>query len=269
MGLFNRGDDEAPPRPLPNTYWVVPNRILAGEYPGGVDDMDARARIGLLQQAGFDAFFDLTEEGELPPYQHLLLPRIEYLRSAIADTWVPNNASQTQALLAAMRAALQRRRRIYVHCRAGIGRTGLVIGCFLADQDADGRSALKRLNELWRQSERARDWPRVPQTAEQAEYIQRWPEIAKSVPQAEPDPQPPAPAAPGRHAPRARRAPAPSAPASHVTAAGIDGAAPVRDGSLFRSIGRANTTTRVPTQDSGMAGGGAPDRKGPRSTKRP
>ena len=67
--------------------------------------------------------------------------------------------------------------RVYVHCRAGIGRTGLVIGCFLAEEEQDGKAALKRLNRLWRQSARAESWPKVPQTREQADYIRRWPKL--------------------------------------------------------------------------------------------
>ena len=166
-------------RPLPNTYWVIPGRVLAGEYPGGDDDAEARTRLARLQEAGIDSFVDLTEDGELPPYRHLLPQHTEYLRSAIVDTRVPNNVAQTQQLLAAIRAALARERRVYVHCRAGIGRTGLVIGCFLADEESNGKTALKTLNRLWRQSERARSWPTVPQTAEQADYIRHWPKLGK------------------------------------------------------------------------------------------
>jgi hypothetical protein len=161
-------------RPLPNTYWVIPGRVLAGEYPGGANETEARARLARLHEAGVDSFVDLTEDGELPPYRHLLPKHADYLRSGIADTGVPNNIAQTRELLAAIRAALARERRVYVHCRAGIGRTGLIIGCFLADQESDGKAALKILNRLWRQSERAATWPKVPQTAEQADYIRRW-----------------------------------------------------------------------------------------------
>ena len=166
-----------PERPLANSYWVIPQRILAGEYPGGIDDASAQARLERLHQAGIDSFIDLTEEDELRPYQHLLPRHAEYLRSAIVDAGVPNNVSQTQALLAAIYAALDRGRGVYVHCRAGIGRTGLIIGCFLAEQENNGRTALKTLNRLYRQSERAATWPQVPQTAGQADYIRHWPKL--------------------------------------------------------------------------------------------
>jgi Protein-tyrosine phosphatase len=169
-------------RPLPNSYWVVPDRVLAGEYPGAPDETEARGRLGRLRQAGIDSFVDLTEDGELPPYRHLLPQDSEYRRYAIVDTGVPNNVSQTRELLAAIRAAVARGRGVYVHCRAGIGRTGLIIGCLLAEEESSGKTALKTLNRLWRQSERAATWPRLPQTTEQADYIRHWPKLAKRLP---------------------------------------------------------------------------------------
>jgi hypothetical protein len=164
-------------RPLINSYWVIPGRLLAGEHPAGNTEPDSLARLERLHGAGIDFYVDLTEEGELPDYRGLLPGRIEYLRSAITDTYVPYNVSQTQELMAAIRAALARERRVYVHCRAGIGRTGLVIGCFLAEEAKDGKKALKQLNRLWRQSARAQTWPQVPQTPEQADYIRHWPKL--------------------------------------------------------------------------------------------
>jgi hypothetical protein len=161
-------------RPLPNTYWVLPGRLLAGEYPGAADEHQARARLKRLNDVGIHNFLDLTEQGELPPYRHLLPPHAQYLRSAIVDTCVPNTVAQTQRALLAIHSALARERGLYVHCRAGIGRTGLIIGCFLAEEESNGKKGLKALNRLWRQSERASSWPEVPQTTEQADYIRRW-----------------------------------------------------------------------------------------------
>jgi Dual specificity phosphatase, catalytic domain len=165
-------------RPLPNTYWVLPGRLLAGEYPGDADGSLARTRLMRLQQAGIDSYIDLTEEGELPPYRLLLPEHSQYLRSAIVDTKVPQSVAQTLNLIKTIQDALAGERRVYVHCRAGIGRTGLIIGCFLAHEQSNGKTALKILNRLWRQSERAAAWPKVPQTAEQADYVRRWPQLS-------------------------------------------------------------------------------------------
>lgn len=173
---MKKKDPQSPPpdRPLPNSYWVLPGRLLAGEHPSGGAEGEAPARIQRLSGAGIDCYLDLTEEGEQPDYRRLLPTHAEYLRSAIADTSVPFNVSQTRALLSSIRAALARERRVYIHCLAGIGRTGLIVGCFLAEEEGNGRKAITRLNRLWQQSDRARNWPNVPQTAEQADYIRHW-----------------------------------------------------------------------------------------------
>ncbi len=169
-------------RPIPNTYWVIPGRLLAGEYPGHPEDPVARDRLIRLQAAGIKTFVDLTEDGEMPPYHHLLPPDLDHVRSAIVDSSIPLNVAQTQAVLMTINDALSRGGGVYVHCRAGIGRTGLVVGCFLAEAEENGKKALKALNRLWRQSERAKAWPTVPQTAEQADYVRRWLALVKPRP---------------------------------------------------------------------------------------
>ena len=161
-------------QPLQNSYWVVPGRLLAGEYPYGADEADTRNRLQSLRDAGIDYFIDLTEGDERPEYRHLLPAQTKYLRSAIPDTEVPNDVAQMQEIQSRIRAGLLFGRCIYVHCRAGIGRTATVVGCYLGEQGLDGKAALKQLNRLWRQSARAQSWPKVPQTPEQAEYILRW-----------------------------------------------------------------------------------------------
>jgi protein-tyrosine phosphatase len=163
-------------RPLDNSYWVLPGALLAGEYPYGDTPAEAEERLARLLGAGIDAFVDLTQAWECPDYGALLPRDVHYLRSPIPDTQVPTDPEQMRAIQAHLRRALGAGRRIYVHCRAGIGRTGLVVGCYLAEQGLDGDTALKQLNRLWRQSARSSSWRQVPQTAEQAEFILHWPE---------------------------------------------------------------------------------------------
>jgi len=79
-----------------------------------------------------------------------------------------------------LKALLASGRRVYVHCRAGIGRTGTVVGCYLAEQGLDGSEALSQLNRLWRQCARSASFARVPQTDEQAEYVRLWAERCRA-----------------------------------------------------------------------------------------
>jgi len=52
------------------------------------------------------------------------------------------------AILSILDDALSRGWRVYVHCQAGLGRTGTVIGCYLARHGFTGAEALERLQHL-------------------------------------------------------------------------------------------------------------------------
>lgn len=168
-----------PPRPLPATYWVVPGRFLVGEYPGSPSRAEAMDRLRRLLVAGVTCFIDLTEPGELPPYEPLLpfaAPdgrRIEYFREPIRDHGVPDGKETVSRAIDLIDDALDSGHLVYLHCRAGIGRSALVAGCWIASRGT-AADALEQLQEHWRQSERARRWPSVPETDEQAEYVREW-----------------------------------------------------------------------------------------------
>lgn len=166
----------------PGTYWVEPGRLLAGPYPGHVDPSYAAARLRLLAGLGVDWFVDLTSPGELPDYSALLeapgavgtARAIRYSRHPLRDHDVPAARAQVATILDELDAALARGHVAYVHCRAGIGRTGLVIGCYLARRLGDGDAALVALEQLWIGAGRRHAWPGTPETAEQIAFVRDW-----------------------------------------------------------------------------------------------
>jgi ADP-ribosylglycohydrolase len=172
---------EIPPRPLPATYWLVPGRLLVGEHPGSQSRADAMDRLRRFLVAGVTCFVDLTEPGELPSYEGLLpfaTPdgrRVEYLREPLRDHGVPSGPETVQRVIAMIDDALAAGHVVYLHCRAGIGRSATIAGCWLAARDGDtSADPLARLQSLWQQSARSQGWPVVPETEEQAQFVRGW-----------------------------------------------------------------------------------------------
>ncbi len=59
---------------------------------------------------------------------------------------------------------------VYLHCRGGCGRTGVIIGCYLVEQGLRPDDALERVHELTRAL-----WSKpCPETPEQIEMVCTW-----------------------------------------------------------------------------------------------
>jgi protein-tyrosine phosphatase len=99
-----------------------------------------------LSTMGVSLFLDLTQDGELEPYADLVRPPARYARMSIRDFSVPTR-ERLVATLDEIDAELRLEGLVYVHCWAGCGRTGVVVGTWLVRHGVTPNDALARIAE--------------------------------------------------------------------------------------------------------------------------
>lgn len=133
------------PRALPErTWWIEPDRLMGGAYPGDLKPRIARDKVAALLDVGIRTFVSLMEEGErnrdgvaFAPYAPIAAElarerglEIECARFPIVDQKIPSVA-EMRAILAFIDERLALDRPCFVHCWGGRGRTGTVAGIHL------------------------------------------------------------------------------------------------------------------------------------------
>jgi len=177
LALASPGDVQ--PRPHDNCYWLLPGRVMAGEYPGLADPQQQSRRLEAMVGAGVCVVVDLTDPSEgLPPYVDALRAAaqgaaIQCQRFPIKDFSVPEAATMRR-ILDAVDAALAAGDTVYLHCHGGIGRTGTVVGCWLVERGFTPAQALALIAAKWRVMAKRHRSPESPETAEQREFIAAW-----------------------------------------------------------------------------------------------
>ena len=144
---------------------IEQGRLIAGRHPCAWGPENAPLEVRDLLGAGVTLFLDLTQSGELEPYASLVVPPARYLNLPIRDFSVPTRDGLV-ATLDEIDAELHAGGIVYVHCWAGCGRTGVVVGSWLVRHGADPNDALQRIAD-------ARGLG-CPQTLEQRLVVLDW-----------------------------------------------------------------------------------------------
>lgn len=158
------------------SYWVESGRFAAGEHPAYGGRQQLEPRLLALVNAGIDSFVDLTEEGESEHYGGLLAvtgteTTLIHRRRAIPDMSVPTIEHMIETL-DLLDESLRTHRATYLHCLAGAGRTGIVVGCHLVRHGMSGGMAIQEIGRL-RARVRANGL-QSPVTDAQREFVLEW-----------------------------------------------------------------------------------------------
>jgi protein-tyrosine phosphatase len=114
---------------------IAPHRLAISPRPRGGDWL--AGDIAAWHAAGVDTVISLidgAEERELELEQEALLCRtygVEFVSFPIKDRSVPSSPDAAASLVDWVVSDLRRGLGVAIHCRLGIGRTGLVAACVL------------------------------------------------------------------------------------------------------------------------------------------
>ena len=141
-----------------------------------------------LVEAGIRHVVSLMEPGEFRHRSGLYYPYVEQMEAlakktrtsvtfdqiSIKDMSVPSQ-KQMIRILNQIDLCIKHGKPVYVHCYGGRGRTGTVVGCYLARHEiARGQQAIAKIKEL------RKDMPDSiypsPETREQVEMVVNWEE---------------------------------------------------------------------------------------------
>ena len=143
-------------------YWVVPGSVMAGCYPGSHTEATAQNRLNHLLDNGIRLFVNLMEPEEIDhdgkpfvPYEPLIETlseskgvEVTFSQIPIKDLSAPG-ADQMVAILDIIDQNVDAGRPVYIHCFGGRGRTGTVVGCYLARHGlAVGKRVLWTIQKL-------------------------------------------------------------------------------------------------------------------------
>ena len=172
--------------PSGRSYWVVPEKLLAGYYPGDLNPDLTYTKIEAIFNCGIRSIINLMEEDEVDNDGYEFRPylkefeniaaihgsEVHWMRFPIRDMEIPSHALMVD-ILNRIDSEISQSYPVYVHCWGGVGRTGTVVGCYLARHGiASGNKVIKYIQQLRKDTINAH-WD-SPQTDDQRGMVAGW-----------------------------------------------------------------------------------------------
>lgn len=162
------------PNPTPNTNYIFNEQILVGWYPGGDSN-----NLSKILSTGRDVFVNLTEQKEIDAFGDYRLtvretsPECLFLNYPIRDSNIPVDLTSFNDFVSRLYELYQAKKKFYIHCRGGHGRTGIVCACLLMRMGYTADQALDEVMKAHRTRENLPDYP-SPETQEQRDFVKNF-----------------------------------------------------------------------------------------------
>lgn len=165
----------------PSLYWVQgiePRRLALMPRPRGGEELSDE--IASWRRVGITLVVSLLERSEVRELELQAEPAlcadagIRFFSFPIPDRGIPASVREFSRLLSEVHAELLGGASVAIHCRAGIGRTGLVSGCLLHMLGVPYKDIFHVLS-------RSRGLA-VPDTSTQVEWVERYTHASHPAP---------------------------------------------------------------------------------------
>ena len=166
--------------PFKYSYWVIKRKLMAGMYPGGFGDEMTLERLKTLSDLGIRSLINLTYEEEevkyfkmiyrdlCKRYKNICCQEFIYSRYGIKNMGMPST-EQMINILDKIDQDINNDLCVYLHCIAGVGRTGIAVGCYLI------RHGLIEKEDVFENIKLLRgDGKDIPITEEQNQFVLSW-----------------------------------------------------------------------------------------------
>ena len=148
--------------------YFIEDISLFGSYP-------TQQFTEYLQEMGIEYFIDLTEENDKHIVKYQLAGNTKKINYPIRDKDIPDNIRTFSGFILYLMELIKSKKKMYVHCRGGHGRSGIVVACLIKlYYDIDADTALDLTYECHQKRRVMRDrWRQLgsPQTLTQKKFV--------------------------------------------------------------------------------------------------